>query len=48
MSSLFFSFSGSFSSILLTVFFNTFSQKDVLFNVLGFLDFFLTFLLLFC
>ena len=54
MSSLFFSFSGSFSSILLTVFFSqhrifhTFSQKDVLFTVFEFLEFLLTFLLLFC
>ena len=49
-----FSFYGSFSSLLLTVFFsqhrifNTFSQKDVLLTVFGFLNVFLTFLFLFC
>ena len=50
ISSLFFSFSGSFSSILLTVLifsqhriFNTFSQKDVLFTVFGFLEYFFNF-----
>ena len=49
ISSLFFSFSGSFSSILLTVFFsqqhifNTFRQKDVPFTLFGFLEYFLNF-----
>ena len=37
-SSVFFSFSGSFSSILFT-----FSQKNVLFNVFGFLEYFFNF-----
>ena len=49
-----FSCSGSFSSILFTVcffkyhIFNTFSQKDVLFTLFGFLEYFLPVLLLFC